>query len=87
MEFQPKQLTLDLATTDSPPKRYSAEVPLYGAIDAQKSSYKVLGTKLELNLTKAMVRRGRCCEATRRRRGRFCRLGVLAGRRSEAACS
>ncbi|GJN72999.1 hypothetical protein PLIIFM63780_007063 [Purpureocillium lilacinum] len=53
VEFQPKQLTLDLATTDSPPKRYSAEVPLYGAIDAQKSSYKVLGTKLELNLAKA----------------------------------
>lgn len=53
VEFQPKQLVLDLTTSDSPPKRYAAEVPLFGAIDTDKSSYKVLGTKLELALVKA----------------------------------
>ncbi|KAJ6445681.1 zinc-binding protein [Purpureocillium lavendulum] len=52
VSFESKQLTLDLTTGDSPPKRYSAEVPLYGPIDTEKSSYKVLGTKLELNLVK-----------------------------------
>ncbi|PHH89498.1 hypothetical protein CDD83_5963 [Cordyceps sp. RAO-2017] len=53
VELQSKQLVLDLATTDSPPKRYSAEVPLFGAIDADKSTHRILGTKLELTLVKA----------------------------------
>ncbi|POR38674.1 Cysteine and histidine-rich domain-containing protein [Tolypocladium paradoxum] len=53
VEFQAQQLVLDLTTSDSPPKRYAAEVPLFGPIDAEKSSYKVLGTKLELTLVKA----------------------------------
>lgn len=44
---------LDLTTGDSPPKRYTAEVPLYGTIDATKSTHKILGTKLELTLAKA----------------------------------
>lgn len=52
MEFGPKRLVLDLTTSDSPPKRYTAEVPLYGAIDAAKSTHKILGTKLELTLAK-----------------------------------
>ncbi|ATY61510.1 CORD and CS domain [Cordyceps militaris] len=53
VEFKDKALALDLVTTDAPPKRYTAEVPLYGAIDAAKSTHKILGTKLELNLVKA----------------------------------
>ncbi|KAL4729875.1 hypothetical protein ACLX1H_001904 [Fusarium chlamydosporum] len=53
IELQPKQLNLDLTTTDSPPKRYAAEVPLYGSIDPEKSSYRVLGTKLEFVLAKS----------------------------------
>lgn len=53
VEFQAKQVVLDLTTSDSPPKRYSAEVPLFGTIDTEKSSYKILGTKLELTLVKA----------------------------------
>lgn len=53
VEFQPQQLVLDLTTSDSPPKRYTAEVPLFAPIDAGKSTYKVLGTKLELTLAKA----------------------------------
>ncbi|OWT42768.1 CHORD domain-containing protein [Pochonia chlamydosporia 170] len=53
VEFQEKQLVLDLVTTDSPPKRYTADVPLYGPIDPVKSSFKILGTKLEVVLVKA----------------------------------
>ncbi|KPM39937.1 hypothetical protein AK830_g6628 [Neonectria ditissima] len=53
VEFQEKQLLLDLATTDSLPKRYKADIPLFAAIDTDKSSYKILGTKLELVLVKA----------------------------------
>lgn len=53
MEFQEKQLVLDLTTTDSPPKRYKADVPLFATIDAEKSSFKILGTKLELSLVKS----------------------------------
>ncbi|KAF5592629.1 zinc-binding protein [Fusarium subglutinans] len=53
IELQPKQLNLDLTTTDSPPKRYTAEVPLFAPIDPKKSSYRVLGTKLEFVLAKS----------------------------------
>ncbi|KAF4952947.1 hypothetical protein FSARC_12526 [Fusarium sarcochroum] len=53
IELQPKQLNLDLTTTDSPPKRYTAEIPLYASIDTEKSSYRVLGTKLEFVLAKS----------------------------------
>ncbi|KAF5623184.1 zinc-binding protein [Fusarium sp. NRRL 52700] len=53
IKLQPKQLNLDLTTTDSPPKRYTAEVPLYASIDPEKSSYRVLGTKLEFVLAKS----------------------------------
>ncbi|OAA64970.1 CORD and CS domain protein [Cordyceps fumosorosea ARSEF 2679] len=54
VEFRERAIALDLVTTDAPrPKRYAAEVPLYGAIDAAKSTHKVLGTKLEVTLAKA----------------------------------
>ncbi|KAJ3510951.1 hypothetical protein NM208_g15477 [Fusarium decemcellulare] len=53
IELQPKQLVLDLTTTDPTPKRYKAEIPLFASIDPEKSSYKVLGTKLELALAKS----------------------------------
>lgn len=45
------QLDLDLRTSDK--KQYTAVVPLYGKIDSDKSSFKILGTKLELTLAKA----------------------------------
>jgi len=52
--FGPQQLDLDLPTTDTPmPKRYKSEVPLFGPIDTVKSSFKILGTKLEVTLIKA----------------------------------
>ncbi|KAI5466659.1 HSP20-like chaperone [Mariannaea sp. PMI_226] len=53
IEFQEKQLSLDLVTTDPTPKRYKADVPLFASIDKEKSSYKILGTKLELVLVKS----------------------------------
>ncbi|KAG5984941.1 hypothetical protein E4U55_002523 [Claviceps digitariae] len=53
VEFKDKQIELDLVTTDSPPKRYKAEVPLYGPIDAAKSTSKIFGTKLEVSIAKA----------------------------------
>jgi len=54
VEFQERELVLDLPTTDAPvPKRYKAQVPLYGSIDTAKSSFKILGTKLEVSLVKA----------------------------------
>ncbi|OAA45555.1 CORD and CS domain containing protein [Metarhizium rileyi] len=53
VQFQEKQLVLNLVTTDSPPKRYKADVPLYGPIDTTGSAFKILGTKLEVTLVKA----------------------------------
>lgn len=54
MEFQEQTLELDLPTTDAPvPKRYKASVPLYGLVDPAKSTFKILGTKLEVSLAKA----------------------------------
>jgi hypothetical protein len=53
VEFRPQQILLDLPTTDSPVRRYKAEVPLYATIDPEKSKYIILGTKLEVTLAKA----------------------------------
>lgn len=44
-------VNLDLHTSDQ--KQYRNTVELYGAILADKSSYRILGTKLELTLAKA----------------------------------
>ncbi|KAI4861010.1 integrin beta-1-binding protein [Hypoxylon rubiginosum] len=53
VKFEAQQLALDLPTSDAPPKRYRTAVPLFGAIDPEKSAYKILGTKLEVSLYKA----------------------------------
>lgn len=42
---------LDLPTADN--KRYKTELPLFGHIDTARSTYKIMGTKLELTLVKA----------------------------------
>jgi len=49
----PQELSLDLPTTDTPPKRYKKVIPLFGPIDTEASSSKILGTKLELTLVKS----------------------------------
>ncbi|EGS17994.1 uncharacterized protein CTHT_0060070 [Thermochaetoides thermophila DSM 1495] len=53
VEFQDRAVDLDLRTTDTPVKRYKKLVQLWGAIDPAKSTFKVLGTKLEVSLAKA----------------------------------
>ncbi|TVY78263.1 Cysteine and histidine-rich domain-containing protein [Lachnellula suecica] len=53
VEFGQTELSLDLVTTDALPKRYKATVPLFAAIDTAASSFKILGTKLEVNFVKA----------------------------------
>lgn len=52
IEFKERSIELDLRTTDSTVKRYKATVPLFGIIDVEKSSWKVLGTKLEVTFVK-----------------------------------
>jgi len=51
VELTPTHANLDLRTTDS--KRYKADMPLYAPIDPENSSFKIMGTKLELTLAKA----------------------------------
>lgn len=53
VEFESQGIKLDLPTTDAQPKRYKTVVPLFGSIDTEKSVFKILGTKLEVNLHKA----------------------------------
>lgn len=53
--FTQSSIQLDLPTTDASPKRYRTEVPLFGGIDPEKTTYKILGTKLEVTLAKAEV--------------------------------
>ena len=52
VEFHKRKMELDLRTTDTPVKRYKASVPLFGPVDAEKSSFKILGTKLEVTFVK-----------------------------------
>ena len=47
----PTTLSLDLKTSDH--KRYHKDIPLYASIDTEKSSWKVMGTKVEFTLIKA----------------------------------
>ena len=52
VEFSsPQTITLDLPTTDK--KRYQTKLPTFGPIDPQKSTFKIMGTKIELTLIKA----------------------------------
>lgn len=53
VDFASNELSLDLPTTDSPPKRYKAVVPLFGVIDPSASAFKIMGTKLEVTFVKA----------------------------------
>jgi hypothetical protein len=53
VDFATNDLSLDLVTTDPTPKRYKAVVPLFGSIDPEKSSSKIMGTKLEVTFVKS----------------------------------
>lgn len=43
-------VALDLPTTDQ--RRYKTDFPLFGTIDTAQSTYKIMGTKVELTLVK-----------------------------------
>jgi hypothetical protein len=51
VNFSPNSIELDLPTSDN--KRYTNTYPLFAPIDPEKSTFKVMGTKLELTLAKA----------------------------------
>jgi hypothetical protein len=53
VEFSETKLNLNLVTTDALPKRYKTVVPLFGPIDTEASTFKIMGTKLEVNFVKA----------------------------------
>ncbi|TGJ82794.1 hypothetical protein E0Z10_g5977 [Xylaria hypoxylon] len=53
VKFNTNTLDLDLPTNEPAPKRYKSSIPLFGEIDIQKSTFKILGTKLEVGLYKA----------------------------------
>ncbi|KAJ8119381.1 hypothetical protein ONZ43_g3658 [Nemania bipapillata] len=53
VRFNTNTLDLDLPTSEPAPKRYKTTVPLFGEIDTGKSTFKILGTKLEVSLYKA----------------------------------
>lgn len=53
MTFSSTELSLDLSTKDTPPKRYKNILNLFGPIDTDESSFQILGTKLEVTLVKA----------------------------------
>jgi hypothetical protein len=49
----PTELSLDLPTLDAPRKRYKNILQLFGPIDTIESSFKIMGTKLEVTLVKS----------------------------------
>ncbi|KAI9857438.1 MAG: hypothetical protein M1824_004846 [Vezdaea acicularis] len=51
IDFSTQSIDLDLPTADN--KRYTATIPLFGPIDISKSTFKIMGTKLELTLVKS----------------------------------
>lgn len=53
VDFGPQELLLDLPTSDNPPKRYKATIPLFGPIDTATSKFKIMGTKLEVTFVKS----------------------------------
>lgn len=72
-------LQLDLPTTDAPPKRFKQQIELFAAIDQEKSSFKIMGTKLELNLIKADGSSWPVLRADEKRTGEIIQVG-RAGR-------
>jgi len=51
VDISANSITFDLPTTDN--KRFQDTYKLFAPIDAERSSFRVLGTKLELTLVKA----------------------------------
>lgn len=77
--FTSSSIQLDLPTSEDLPKRYRAEVQLFGAIDPAKTTFKILGTKLEVTLAKAEVSSWPVLRADDRPTGEILQVG-RAGR-------
>ncbi|MCJ1475712.1 hypothetical protein MMC13_004375 [Lambiella insularis] len=73
----PTSLFVDLPTTDS--KRYQEKIPLYASVDTEKSTWKIMGTKIELALVKADGQSWPVLRADERRTGEIIQVGK-AGR-------
>ncbi|RKF62784.1 Cysteine and histidine-rich domain-containing protein [Golovinomyces cichoracearum] len=54
VEFRTTEISLNLITSDISPKRYQKTIPLFGVIDPEKSTYRILGMKLEVKFVKAI---------------------------------
>ncbi|KAI1426391.1 Pyruvate/Phosphoenolpyruvate kinase-like domain-containing protein [Xylaria sp. FL1777] len=79
VDFTPSALNLDLPTNEPAPKRYKTSVPLFGEIDPEKSTFKILGTKLEVSLYKADGASWPVLRSDDQRRGEILQIG-RAGR-------
>lgn len=66
-------LKLDLPTADQ--KRYRETISLFGPVDTEKSSHKVMGTKLELSLVKADGRSWPVLRSTDKTTGEIIQVG------------
>ena len=73
----PTTIDLDLPTSDN--KRYKATMPLFGPVDTEKSSWKIMGTKMELTLVKTDGASWPVLRADERRTGEIIQVGK-AGR-------
>ncbi|MCJ1418899.1 hypothetical protein MMC32_005250 [Xylographa parallela] len=69
----PTTVELDLPTTDN--KRYKSSVPLYAPIDTTTSTWKIMGTKMELTLVKADGQSWPVLRADERRTGEIIQVG------------
>ena len=66
-------MDLDLPTSDN--RRYKTVMLLFGPIDTEKSSWKVMGTKMELTLVKTDGTSWPVLRADERRTGEIIQVG------------
>lgn len=69
----PTTIELDLPTADN--KRYKETWTLFAPIDTEKSSYKIMGTKLEFSLAKANGESWQTLRSTDPRTGEIIQTG------------
>ncbi|KFX96592.1 hypothetical protein V490_03245 [Pseudogymnoascus sp. VKM F-3557] len=75
VKFQPQAVELNLKTSDALPKRYAKTVELFGPIDPAASSFKIMGTKLELTLVKGDGQAWPVLRADEKRTGEIFQIG------------
>ncbi|KAI0136345.1 HSP20-like chaperone [Xylariales sp. AK1849] len=75
VKFETQALVVDLPTSDAAPKRYKSTIPLHGTIDTEKSTFKILGTKLEVSFYKADGASWPVLRSDERRTGEILQIG------------